>query len=285
MNRTVTLPDGTQVPALGLGTWRMGERAGNRRQEVDAVRTALKVGYRLIDSAEMYGNGGAEEIVGEALRDVMAAGELRREQLVVVSKVLPQNASKSGTVSACERSLRRLGLDFVDIYLLHWRGQHPLRATVEGFEKLHAAGKIAYWGVSNFDTDDLEELLAVEQGAACATNQVYYSASRRGIEFDLLPLQRKLKMPVMAYSPIDEGALGRNADLAKLGKRHGAGAAQVALAWLLRSPDVIAIPKAVKPEHLRENLSAASLELDAEDLAAIDRLFPPPKRKTSLAIV
>jgi diketogulonate reductase-like aldo/keto reductase len=285
MNRTVTLPDGTQVPALGLGTWRMGERAGNRRQEVDAVRTALKLGYRLIDSAEMYGNGGAEEIVGEALRDVLAAGELRRERLIVVSKVLPQNASKSGTVGACERSLRRLGLDFIDVYLLHWRGQHPLRATVEGFEKLQAAGKIRRWGVSNFDADDLEELLALEQGAACVTNQVYYSASRRGIEFDLLPVQRKLRMPVMAYCPIDEGALARNADLAKLGKRHGAGAAQVALAWLLRTPDVIAIPKAVKPEHLRENLSAASLTLDAEDLAAIDRLFPPPKRKTSLAVV
>jgi diketogulonate reductase-like aldo/keto reductase len=285
MKRTVALPDGTQVPALGLGTWRMGERANSRRTEVDAVRTALMLGYQLIDTAEMYGNGGAEEIVGEALRGVMAAGELRRDRLHVVSKVLPQNASKSGTVSACERSLRRLGLEFLDIYLLHWRGQHPLHATVEGFENLRAAGKIKHWGVSNFDADDLDEMLAVGAGAACAINQVYYSASRRGIEFDLLPAQRKLRIPLMAYCPIDEGELARNAALAAVGKRHGASAAQVALAWLLRTPDVIVIPKAVKPEHLRENFGAESLTLSADDLAAIDRAFPPPKRKSSLAIV
>lgn len=283
--KTVALPDGSRVPALGLGTWRMGERSSARRAEIDAVRTALMLGYRLIDTAEMYGNGGAEEIVGEALRGVIATGELQREQIIVVSKVLPSNASKAGTASACERSLRRLGLDWLDLYLLHWRGPHPLEATVGAFEGLRQAGRIKRWGVSNFDSDDLDELFALGPGANCVTNQVYYSASRRGIEFDLLPAQRKLNMPVMAYCPIDEGHLARNADLATIGRRHGASAAQVGLAWLLRAPDVIAIPKAVKQEHLRENFGAASLTLSTDELAAIDRVFPPPKRKTSLTIV
>jgi len=282
--KSVELPDGSQVPALGLGTWRMGERSGNRRLEVDAVRTALMLGYRLIDTAEMYGDGGAEEIVGEALRGVFATGELKREAVTVVSKVLPHNASKTGTASACERSLRRLGLDHLDLYLLHWRGQHPLAATVGAFDALVESGKIGRWGVSNFDADDLDELGAAS-AARCAVNQVYYSASRRGIEFDLLPEQRKRNIPVMAYCPIDEGKLARSADLAAIGKRHGASAAQVALAWLLRTPDVIVIPKAVKQEHLRENFSAGALVLSAEDLAAVDRAFPPPKRKTALAIV
>lgn len=281
----VMLPDGSQVPALGLGTWRMGERAANRRAEVDAVRTALMLGYRLIDTAEMYGDGGAEEIVGEALRGVFASGELRRGDLVVVSKVLPHNASKSGTPSACERSLSRLGLDYLDVYLLHWRGQHPLTATVDAFEALRDAGRIKRWGVSNFDAEDIHELLALPAGAHCVTNQVYYSASRRGIEFDLLPAQRERKIPVMAYCPIDEGKLAGSRPLAEVGKRHGASAAQVGLAWLMRERDVIVIPKAVKPEHLRENFGATSLSLDAADLAAVDKAFPPPKRKTALAIV
>jgi diketogulonate reductase-like aldo/keto reductase len=283
--RTVAFPDGGRVPALGLGTWRMGERVGNRRAEIDAVRTALMLGYRLIDTAEMYGNGNAEEIVGEALRGVIASGELRREQITVVSKVLPHNASKAGTASACEASLHRLGLEYIDLYLLHWRGQHPLEATVAAFEGLRQAARIRHWGVSNFDADDLAELVATGRGANCATNQVYYSASRRGIEFDLVPAQRKLNMPVMAYCPIDEGKLARNADLAAIGKPHGASAAQVALAWLLRAPDVIVIPKAVKQDHLRDNFSAEALKLGPEEFASIDRVFPPPKRKTALAIV
>ncbi|HTT09697.1 MAG TPA: aldo/keto reductase [Burkholderiaceae bacterium] len=283
--RTVALPDGARMPALGLGTWRMGERAGNRRAEVDAVRTALMLGYRLVDTAEMYGNGNAEEIVGEALRGVIATGELRREQITVVSKVLPHNASKAGTARACEASLRRLGLDCIDLYLLHWRGQHPLEATIAAFEALRQAGRVTHWGVSNFDADDLAELIATGTGAGCAANQVYYSASRRGVEFDLLPAQRKLKMPVMAYCPLDEGTLARNAGLASIGKPHNASAAQVALAWLLRAQDVIVIPKAVRQEHLRENFSAAALTLGPDELAAIDRLFPPPKRKSALTIV
>lgn len=283
--KTVTLPDATVVPALGLGTWKMGERSGERRAEVGAVRAALAMGYRLIDTAEMYGDGAAEEVVGEALREAFAAGELRREDLVVVSKVLPQNASRTGTVTACERSLRRLGLDYLDVYLLHWRGRFPLAATVAAFEALRETGKARRWGVSNFDVADLDALAAAPSGASCVTNQVYYSASRRGIEFDLLPAQRRRRMPLMAYCPIDEGTLARNAELAAIGKRLGASAAQVGLAWLLRHPDVIAIPKAVRVQHLAENLKVPSLSLGAEDLAAIDRLFPPPKAKSSLAIV
>jgi diketogulonate reductase-like aldo/keto reductase len=283
--RTVVLPDGSGVPALGLGTWKMGERVSARRAEVEAVRLALKVGYRLIDTAEMYGDGGAEEVVGEALRDCIAAGEVRREDVFIVSKVLPGNASRAGTRSACERSLRRLGLDFLDLYLLHWRGQHPLATTVAAFEALRAEGRIRRWGVSNFDADDLAELGSVSSGGACAANQVYYSASRRGIEFDLLGVQRRLAMPVMAYCPIDEGALARHAELAAIGKPLGASAAQLALAWVLRQPDVIAIPKAVRAEHLRANLDAAALQLTQETLAAIDRVFPPPRRKTTLAMV
>jgi diketogulonate reductase-like aldo/keto reductase len=285
MRKVVTLPDGSKVPAVGLGTWRMGERAGQRRAEITAVRTALTLGYRMIDTAEMYGDGGAEEVCGEALRDAFTTGDVKRDELCVVSKVLPHNASTAGTVSACERSLRRLGLDYLDVYLLHWRGQHPLQATVDAFESLRASGKIRRWGVSNFDADDLAELLALAAGGSCATNQVYYSASRRGIEYDLLPAQRKVRMPVMAYCPIDEGALARNAEFAAIGKRHGATPAQVALAWLLRADDVIVIPKAVKPEHLRENFSAAALQLTEADLATVDRVFPPPKRKTGLAMV
>jgi diketogulonate reductase-like aldo/keto reductase len=285
MMKSVLMPDGRRVPALGLGTWHMGERPGSRRAEVEAVRTALMLGYRLIDTAEMYGNGGAEEVVGEALRGAFAAGEVTREDLVVVSKVLPHNASKTGTPDACERSLRRLGLDTLDVYLLHWRGPHPLRATVAAFEALCEQGRIKAWGVSNFDADDLAELHGVPGGTHCVTNQVYYSASRRGVEFDLLSAQRKQSMPLMAYCPIDEGKLARHPKLAEVGQRHGSNAAQVALAWLLRHDDVIAIPKAVKAEHLRENLAAASLALDAADLAAIDRAFPPPDRKSALAIV
>lgn len=283
-NKTVALPDGRRVPALGLGTWRMGEAARSRRQEVAAVRSALALGYRLIDSAEMYGEGGAEEVVGEAVRGALASGELRREDLFIVSKVYPHNASRAGVVAACERSLRRLGLDHLDLYLLHWRGSHPLAATVAGFEALRAAGKVRDWGVSNFDVDDMQDLLAVSGGARCAANQVYYSVTRRGIEFDLLPALRRQRMPLMAYCPIDAGAAAGNAALAAIGKRIGASAAQVALAFVLRHPNVIAIPKAVRAEHQRENLAAASLTLDAEALAAIDRAYPPPRRKQPLAI-
>jgi diketogulonate reductase-like aldo/keto reductase len=272
------------VPALGLGTWRIGESARTRAAEVAAVRRALELGYRLLDTAEMYGDGGAEAVVGQALAEALAAGDVRREDVFVVSKVLPGNASERGVAAACDRSRARLRLDVIDLYLLHWRGPHPLAATVAGFERLRAAGRIRHWGVSNFDVDDLEELQRVPAAAACAANQVYYSASRRGIEFDLLPWQRERRLATMAYCPIDQGTLAAHAALTRLARQLGATAAELALAWVLRHDDVIAIPKAGAAAHQRDNLAAAERVLDAADLAEIDRLFPPPRRKQPLAM-
>ncbi len=273
------------VPALGLGTWRMGESARSRDAEIGAVTRALDLGYRLIDSAEMYGEGGAEQVVGEALRRWTAQPGCRRDDVFVVSKVYPHNASRQGTRAACERSLKRLGLDRIDLYLLHWPGQHPLDETIAAFESLVADGRIGAWGVSNFDVDDMRELLALPDGGRCAANQVYCSASRRGVEYDLLPLLRERRMPAMAYCPIDQGALAGDRTFAALGARHGVSAATAALAWVLAQPGVIAIPKALRETHLRENLAAASLRLSADDLAQVDRAFPPPRRKQPLAIV
>jgi diketogulonate reductase-like aldo/keto reductase len=278
--RTVELPTGERVPALGLGTWRMGESARARRAEVEAVRVALEIGYRLIDTAEMYGEGGAEEVVGEAL----AAGPVPRDAVFLVSKVYPHNASRKGAVAACERSLARMRTDRIDLYLVHWRGSVPLAETVAAFEHLRETGKIRHWGVSNFDVDDLRELREVDDGERCAMNQVYYSAGRRGIEFDLLPWQRQQRLPLMAYCPIDQGALARSHALQGIARTQGVTAAQLALAWVLRQPDVIAIPKAVQAAHLRENLAAASIELSAAELARIDAAFPPPTRKRRLAM-
>jgi len=276
--KTVTLPAGEHVPALGLGTWRIGEQRGQRRDEVAALRLGLEMGWRLIDTAEMYGDGGAEEVVGEAIVG-------RRDEVFVVSKVYPHNASRRGTVAACERSLGRLRTDRIDLYLLHWRGTHPLSESVEAFERLKAAGKIRHWGVSNLDAAAMRELWSVPGGTQCAANQVYYSASTRGVEFDLAPWQRRHGVPLMAYCPIDEGRLARDPRLAAIGTRHRASAAQVAIAWLLTRPDVIVIPKAARQAHLRENLAAAQLALDEADLAQIDRAFPPPQHGTPLAIV
>ncbi|MBU6437120.1 MAG: aldo/keto reductase [Betaproteobacteria bacterium] len=282
--KSVRLPDGAVVPALGLGTWRLGEGAATHARDVATVRQALDVGYRLIDTAEMYGEGGAEQVVGEAVRAALRAGTVAREALCIVSKVYPHNAGRQGAVQACERSLKRLGLDHIDLYLLHWRGSVPLAQTVEAFEQLKAQGKIARWGVSNFDVADLDELLALPEGAACATNQVYYCLGERGLEFDLLPWQRGHAMPLMAYSPLGIGALAADASLARLAAPLGLSAAQLALAWVLRQPDVIAIPKAARPEHLRDNLAAAGTTLDAATRAALDALFPPPARKQPLAM-
>jgi diketogulonate reductase-like aldo/keto reductase len=277
-----SLPNGEKLPALGLGTWRMGEANTMRAAEVATVREAIELGYRLIDTAEMYGEGGAESVVGEAVRGALQAGDVKREELFIVSKVYPHNAGRAGTEAACERSLRRLGLDHIDLYLLHWRGAYPLSETVEGFEALRARRRIRHWGVSNCDLDDLRELWAIS--GACAANQVWYSMSQRGAEFDLLPWLRERHVPLMAYSPIDQSELAHNIMLAELGLRRGITAAQLALAWTLRAGGVIAIPKATKTEHLRANLAAAYVQLDAETLDAIDTAFVPPKRKQPLAM-
>ncbi len=273
-----------QLPALGLGTWRMGESPSRRAAELAAVRRALELGYRLIDTAEMYGEGGAEEVVGQALADSIAAGVVRREDVVVVSKVYPHNASTRGVQQACDRSRARLQLDTIDLYLLHWRGRVPLAQTLDGFEALVERGHIRRWGVSNFDGADLQELWRLPGGAQCAANQVWYSPSRRGIEFDLLPWQGERALPTMAYSPIDQGSLSANAALADIGQPKGLSAAQVALAWVMRNGDVIAIPKATSEPHLRDNLAAAGAKLTVQDCAALDRLFPPPRQGQPLAM-
>ena len=281
--RFVQLAAGERVPALGLGTWRFGEIKRSRATDIAAVRAALQMGYRLIDTAEMYGSGGAEEVVGAALKDEMGAGSISREELTIVSKVLPSNASHAGVLRACERSLKRLNLDVIDIYLLHWRGSAPLADTVAAFEQLQEEGRIRHWGVSNFDTADMQQLWKLEAGSHCVTNQIYYSASERGAEFDLLPWQCSHQIVTMAYSPIDQGALARDTTFAVIGRRHGISASAAALAWVLRQPDIIAIPMSSSAIHLRENFAAADVELTAEDLSQVDAAFPPPKRKRPLA--
>jgi len=285
--REVVFADGERRPALGLGTWRMGESRARRALEVDALLLALDLGYRVLDTAEMYGDGGAEEVVGEAVSVALRDG-LAREQLFVISKVYPHNASMAGVVAACERSRQRLKLETIDLYLLHWRGGEPLAATIAGFAELQRRGWIRRWGVSNFDVSDMQELFDLKGGNACSANQVYYSLGTRNIEFDLLPWQREHDMPLIAYSPIDQGALAnRRASpvLREIAERRGATPAQVALAALLARPGVMAIPKAVRQPHLRENWQAGTLALDAEDLAALDREYPPPKRKMPLAMI
>ncbi len=273
---TVRFPDGVSVPALGQGTWRMGER-GDRRAEAAALRLGLDLGMTLIDTAEMYGEGGAEEVVAEAI-----AG--RRDEVFLVSKVYPHNASRTKLPRALEASLRRLKVETLDLYLLHWRGAVPLAETVEAMEKARAAGKIARWGVSNLDVDDLEELGGALKD--CATDQVLWNLEARGVEYDLLPFCAKHRMPVMAYSPVGQGgALLRHRALAAIAARHGAMPAQVALAFVLAKPGVIAIPKASDPAHVRENAKAAALTLTPEDMKDLDAAFPPPKRKRSLAMI
>jgi diketogulonate reductase-like aldo/keto reductase len=281
----VTFPGGLRLPSLGLGTWRMGESAAQRKREVGAVRAAIDMGWRVIDTAEMYGDGGAEEIVGAAIAGALRAGAVEREELFVVSKVTPYNASASGAVAACKRSLSRLRLDHLDGYLLHWRGAVPLGETVEAFEGLRARGRIRHWGVSNFDVADMEELVRVPGGERCATNQIYYSLSTRGAAFDLVPWLGTRGITTMAYSPIDQGALARSAALGVIAKRRGVSAAQLALAWLIAQRGVMAIPKAASEAHLGENLAAGALTLDADEQTALDRAFPPPKRKTPLSMI
>jgi diketogulonate reductase-like aldo/keto reductase len=278
--RTVKLPSGEQVSAIGQGTWYMGDRKGEAAREVAALRLGIDLGMTLIDTAEMYADGGAERIVAQAV-----AG--RRDDVFIVSKVYPHNASRSGVPAACERSLKRLNTDRIDLYLLHWRGGHPLAETVAAFEALRQAGKIRHWGVSNLDVSDMEEIARCPGGDNCAANQVLYHPNSRGIEYDLLPWCEQRGIAIMAYSPLGHttSRLLRSPALVSVAKRHGCAPAQVALAWGLRFPNVISIPKASDPDHVRENASAIDVVLTADDLAEIDAAHKPPGRKQPLDLL
>ncbi len=283
---TIALPDGERVPVLGQGTWRMGENKNEHAHEVAALHLGIDLGMRLIDTAEMYGEGGAEKIVADAI-------DGQRERVFIVTKVYPHHASRTELPKACERSLKRLRIEAIDLYLLHWREKTPpLDETVESLERLRSSGKIKRWGVSNLDLGDMEELLAIENGRDCAANQVLYNLENREIEFDLLPFltsaikSQTLNIPIMAYAPVGHGrGLLENATLKKVAKRHDATPAQIALAWVLRQPGVIAIPKASNEKHVRDNARSIKIRLSKEDLADLDREFPPPKSKKSLPVL
>jgi diketogulonate reductase-like aldo/keto reductase len=275
--RTVLLSGGDQVPALGQGSWRMGERPADRADEIRALREGVALGMTLIDTAEMYGDGAAEELIGEALGTV-------RDQLFLVSKAYPQNAGRERLAVACENSLRRLGTDRLDLYLLHWRGSVPFGETVRAMEALQAAGKIRHWGVSNLDVDAMEELVAAG-GNGCAVNQLLYNLTRRGPEHSLLPWLDTHDIPAMAYSPVEQGRLLTNATLRHVAETAGATPVQVALAWAMRRDDVIAIPKAGTAAHVRENRAAADLVLSEDDLARLDAAFPPPTARRPLEML
>jgi len=274
----VPLPDGTTVPALGQGTWTMGERKARASAEAAALILGVELGMTLVDTAEMYGDGGAEEVLAEVI-----AG--RRDRMFVVSKVYPHNAGRKSAISACERSLSRLRTDRLDLYLLHWRGRIPLGETVEAFERLRADGKILRWGVSNFDTADMRELFALPEGRRCATNQVLYHLGERGIEWELMPWMRQHGIPLMAYSPLGQGALLTKRNLASIAKGLGTTPAALALRWVLRGPGVIAIPESANLEHVGANRDALSLVLDRATLDALDAAFPPPAGPTRLAVI
>lgn len=276
--RKVTFPSGISVPALGQGTWYMGESVREEAAEIRALQLGIDLGMTLIDTAEMYANGGSEKVVGKAI-----AG--RRQQVYLVSKVLPSNATRRGVPTACEASLRRLGTDYLDLYLYHWRGGADFSETIEALEKLVDAGKIRHWGVSNLDVEDMDEWVAEENGDRVQTNQVLYNLTRRGVEFDLLPWLEARNVPVMAYSPIEQGRLLRHPVLAKIAQRHGATPAQIALAWVMRKPNVIAIPKSANEAHVRDNRASADIVLTSADLAELDAAFPPPTRKRSLEML
>jgi diketogulonate reductase-like aldo/keto reductase len=271
------MPSGNEMPVFGIGTWRMGESRAKRGQELEAIKHALELDYPMIDTAEMYGDGGAEEIVGEALAGV-------RKRPFIVSKVYPHNATRSGTIAACERSLKRMKIERIDLYLLHWRGGVPLAETYEAFFRLRQAGKIADFGVSNFDTDDMEEAAGLDKGLT-GSDQVLYCLSRRGPEYDLLPWLRQRSIPLMAYSPLDQGRLLGNATLKKLAADLRCTPAQLALAWVLAQPGVVTIPKSMTRERVKENLGAVDIKLSPDVLAELDRAFPPPKRKQSLGML
>ena len=281
--RTTPLPSGRPIPVLGQGTWRMCEDRSRRQSEIAALRLGLNLGMNLLDTAEMYGEGGAEEIAGEAIAE-------GREAVFVVSKVYPHNATRSGAIKACERSLRRLKTDYIDLYLLHWRGDVPLAETVEAFQQLRETGKILEHGVSNFDVVDMEEWVAVPGGDEVATNQVLYNLMHRGIEWDLIPWSRERQIPIMAYSPVahetdEQKRMFNDRTIKLIAAEHGATPAQIALAWVLREPDLIAIPKASRAEHIRQNRAAFEIQLTDDDLEKLDESFPPPKRKIPLEMI
>lgn len=282
-DKTVTFADRFTLPAIGQGTWYMGENAGQRQNEVAALRAGIDMGLTLIDTAEMYADGRAEEVVGEAIKG-------QRDRVFLVSKIYPWNAGGKKGIAACEASLRRLGTDYIDLYLLHWRGNYGLDETVELMQTLQQQGKIGRWGVSNFDHDDMQELWGVEGGAECATNQVLYHLASRGIEYDLLPWCQQQSMPVMAYCPLAQAGRLRSGLLNHpavndIAQHHHASAAQVLLAWVISHQGVIAIPKAASIEHVKENAGALALTLSAEELARLDAAFPAPGRKTALDVV
>ncbi|HEY0693031.1 MAG TPA: aldo/keto reductase [Kribbella sp.] len=276
--RTTKLPSGTEVPVLGQGTWGWAEDAGRRANEIASLRRGLRLGLSLVDTAELYADGGAEKLVGEAI-----AG--RRNEVFLVSKVLPSNATRDGTVAACERSLRRLGTDWLDLYLLHWRGRVPLTETVAAFEDLVAAGKIRHWGVSNFDPRDMAELATVSGGDNVATDQVLYNLASRGIEWDLLPECQKRQIPVMAYSPLGHGRLLQERILIDIAIQYDVRPAQVALAWVLRQDGVSAIPRASTPAHVEQNRAALELQLSKETLEELDLAFPPSAGPVPLEVL
>lgn len=273
MGSKVTFHNGIQVSALGQGTWKMGQSSAHREQEIRALRRGIDLGLNVIDTAEMYDN---EEMVGKVIRAC-------RDKVFLVSKVLPSNASYRGTKLACERSLQKLGTDTLDLYLLHWRGNHPYVETVRAMTELQQEGKIQMWGVSNMDVDDMEHFYTIPGGHSCASNQVVYNLTNRGIEYDLLPWSNTNKMPIMAYSPVGEGRLARNRCLEEVAHRHDATPTQIALAWTMRLPGVIAIPKAGSINHVEENHRSLSIRLTEEDLRELDVLFPAPTRKIPLA--
>jgi diketogulonate reductase-like aldo/keto reductase len=266
------------IPALGLGTWHLAENPRQRPHEIAALRLGIAVGMTLIDTAEMYGDGASEELIGEAIEGM-------RDQVFIVDKVLPSNGSLRGTVLACERSLQRLGTDRIDLYLLHWRGPIPLAETVDAFGRLIAAGKIRMWGVSNFDVDDMEELFSFPEGRACQTDQVLYNLTQRGIEWDLLPWCRERRIPIMAYAPIEQGRLLEDAAIVRIARRHDATPAEIAIAWVLRDRDVNAIPKAGTPKHVRENRRALDIRFTQRELEELDGTFPPPTEKRQLEML
>ena len=275
---TLELPSGQAIPVLGMGTWQMGENARNRQSEIDALRHGLDLGISLIDTAEMYGEGGAEEVIAQAINH-------RRAEVFLVSKVYPHNASKQGAIAACERSLKRLNTDYLDLYLLHWRGSIPLAETLEAFQTLQQSGKIRSYGVSNFNVKDMEEANHLKGGNAIATNQVLYNLTRRGIEWNLLPWCRQRNIPIMAYSPIEQGRLLNNRTLKAIAQARGITAAQVAIAWLLHQEGVIVIPKSSRIDHVEQNRAALDLELSAEELATLDTAFPPPAKPVPLEML